>query len=101
MSEEVLYEIRDMNKTIKIMLTSHLADSARLRRMEEQFTVSGSLTNTSMGATEILHIYNSNNSYVICSTQAQPIYATANTPQQVCRPTLAAANRPVPVTHTH
>jgi hypothetical protein len=48
-SDEVLEEIRDMNKSIKLLLQSHLKDSERLERVEQRMSVSSTLINTSVG----------------------------------------------------
>jgi hypothetical protein len=58
-----------MNKTIKLLLQSHLKDSERLERVEQRVSVSFALINTSVGVAMNPYIYNTD-SYIICHTQA-------------------------------
>jgi hypothetical protein len=81
-SEDVLLEIREMgskmramNRNIALMLQAQLSDRERMNRLEGK-NVSEQIINTSIGFTARPHIYNSN-SYIVCTTQASPVYTTA------------------------
>jgi hypothetical protein len=71
-------EMRAMNRNIALMLSSQLQDRGYVYQHEDKLNVSEQFINTSIGMHVKLHIYNSN-AYVICTTQAQPRYAMANT----------------------
>jgi hypothetical protein len=77
-SDEVLLEMRDMNRNIAMMLLEAREDRERMKRIENKINVSESPINTSIGFSALPHIYYSN-SYSVCFTQAQPTYSTANT----------------------
>jgi hypothetical protein len=77
-SDEVLLEMRDMDRNIAMMLLEAREDRERMKRIESKINVSEASINTSIGFSALPHIYHSN-SYSMCFTQAQPTYSTANT----------------------
>jgi hypothetical protein len=76
-SDEVLLEIRDMNRNIAMMLCEAKEDRERMKRIENRINVNDIPINTSIGVSILPHVHYTN-SYPVCFTQVQPTYATAN-----------------------
>jgi hypothetical protein len=80
--DELLLELRAMNRNIALLVENAVDDKARRQRVENIFiNVSATLINTSHSISMQLHIMQTNH-VIYCNTQGRPIYTNANSPAQ-------------------
>jgi hypothetical protein len=79
--DELLLELRAMNRNIPLLVENAVDDKARMQCVENILNVSASLINTSLSISKQLHIMQSNH-VIYCNTQGRPIHTNANSPAQ-------------------